>query len=455
MASALTDLKIEINDVQPCVKKLAIEIPAETIADESEKKFREIGKNAQVQGFRKGRVPKPILKKMYAKSILWDVSQSLISSSYEAALDEHKLTPYGEPVIEDVKVDEGKPLSYTATVETLPDVELPDLSKWKFTREIIKVSDDMLQEVMNSYREQNAELVPVEKRGVKEDDHVFLDYTCTIDGKEQENLSGKNRQLIISSKKDNILSGFHKEVEGLKSGDEKEFTIKLPKHFPDPAIAGKEATFKVKLNSIKEKILPELTDEMLAANTPYKTVKEMMEKVRKNMEDGMKNDADGKLRADILDRLIKETSFDLPPKMATGYSEYRANAKMAESKKYGVDMESNPNFKKDEFEKTCREEGDRMAREELIIDAVALKENVAPDQKEVLKRGEEYEKMFRSSGAKDDVANLKHRALTMAFKEVLTGEVYGKLISAVEVKDKYVDEKDKKNKPEKRKKESE
>ncbi|MEE8484647.1 MAG: hypothetical protein V3S46_08620, partial [Nitrospinota bacterium] len=179
-----------------------------------------------------------------------------------------------------------------------------------------------------------------------------------------------------------------------------------------------------------------------------------MEKVRKDMEDGMKNDADRKLRAEILDRIIKETSFDLPPKMATGYSEYRANAKIAESKRYGVDIESSPNFKKDEFEKTCREEGDRLAREELIIEAVALKENITPDQKEVLKRGEEYEKMFRNSGAKDDSANIKRRGLTMAFKEILNDKVYEKLISTVEVKDKYVDEKDKINKSEKRKKEN-
>lgn len=435
--AAVKDLKVEITEVQPCVKKLSIEIPETAVAQKSESALKDVRKNASIQGFRKGHVPKELLKKMYGKSVLHDIGTQLINDGMEQALTENKISIIGRPAIDDVKIEEGKPISFTATVETMPKIDLPAYSEWSFTREIRKVDDKTIDAFIEHIREMKGEMAPAEDRPIKKDDYVFLDFVGTIDGKEVESLTGKNQHLVIKDDEKALLADFNRKLIGMKKGDESEFTIKLPKQYPDAALAEKEVSFKVKINTIKEKNLPELTDEFVVAETSFKTVKEFREKIRESEEKRARDEAENKLRESIVDKLKTDIKFDLPPTMITEYSQQYANDVIGQAKKDGVDITAKADFDKEAFEKRCAKEGESRAREYVILDNLTRQEKIKPEQEKVKKQMEalaEYMKVNKPNATQEEWNN--------AIKEIsfsgFIDSAYSFLVSKVKIEDKYV-----------------
>jgi len=434
--SLLDDIKVESADVQPCVKKLTIEIPESAVAKEYNKALGDVKRKASIQGFRKGKAPKEILEKMYSESIIWDVGQKLITRSYEKVISDEKLNVFGQPSFENVKVTKGEPVSFTATVEIFPDVELPDFSGWKFERKITPVNEEDLKAPVKSFLEGASELVPADDRKVKENDYVVLTYKGSINGKELEQLTAENTEVYIATDDDNMLAPFYEEIIGMDKDKEKSFTVKLPKQFPDPELAEKEVSFSATVLSIKEKKLPELNDEFVSSNTPYKSVADMNEKVKEHLEFESKNDTEEQLRTDLFDRLIKETSFELPPKMLEEYASMQANRV---SQRYGNDIEKTP-----DFDKQCLKIGERMAREEAIIVKVSDAEKIKPDKQEVMKISNQYMQILQAQGGKDS-NEFYQRAVSLAHREAMTEAVYKHLLSKVEIKDIIIDKTKEKN----------
>lgn len=438
MTVVLENLKVEITDVQKCVKKLIIEIPEETVAEESKKALREVKKSARVQGFRKGHVPGEILKKMYGKSILHDVGQKLISDGVKAAVSKHKLSILGTPTIKDAKVEEGEPISFTALVEIMPQFEIPDCSEWSFEREILKIDDKAIKSQIEKMREAKAEITPVEDRPIAVGDFVFLDYTGALDGKELESMKGKNQQMLITDDEKYLMLEFCRKLVGLKKGDEAEFSITLPKKYPDPELAEKEVTFKVKINVVKEKKLPEFTDEFVKAETIYGNVKEFREKMKDVLEKRAGEMADIKLRKEIMARLKKEIEFDLPPKLVEEHAHGCASELISRGKINGVDITAQPDFDKTVFEKQCREEGESRAREYLIIDNLAKKENIRPDEKELKERMDAYHRLISENRRQLSGQEINNTVDAISF-EVFVDSVYSFLLAKVKITDKRID----------------
>jgi trigger factor len=439
---AVKDLKIESTDIQPCVKKIKIEIPEKLVSKEYEKALNKVRKGASVQGFRKGKAPREIMEKLYSDSILWDVGQKMISEGYEKALSDQKLKVFGDPSFDEVTVEPGKPISFSATVESVPDISIPDLSGWSFTREVSEVDDAEIDGPINNMLDQGAELVPIKERALKESDYAIIDYSAKIDGKEVEKLSGKNAEMVVNTGDKNLLVDFFKELKGMNRGEEKEFSIKLSKQFPDPEIAGKKADFHVKVIDSKEKKLPELTDDYVIANTPYESIDDMKGKIRAGLEERTKHEGDAKLKAAILEKFVKETGFDLPPKMISEYADMHANRVRERAKWSGIQLENTPDFDKEKFEKTCLEQGERLAREEVIIGAVAEKENLRPEPKEIMKVQKEYVEIIKNQDPNAHGARAlkaaEQRAFSLAVKEVTTETVFKHLYSKVKITDKTV-----------------
>jgi len=437
---AVADLKVESTDVQPCVKKLKIEIPENLVAKEYEKALNKVRKGASVQGFRKGKAPREIMERLYSESILWDVGQKMISEGYERVLTDQKLKVFGDPSFDEVTVESGKPISFCATIESVPEVSIPDLSGWSFTREVSEVDEEAINGPINNMLDQGAELVPIKERAIKEGDYAIIDYTAKIDGKEVEKLSGKNAEMVVSTEDKNLLVDFFKALKGMKRGEEKEFSITLSKQFPDPELAEKNADFHVKVIDSKEKKLPELTDDYVAANTPYEDIADMKAKIRAGLEDRTKHEGDAKLKVSILAKFIEETSFDLPPKMISEYADMHANRVRERAKWSGVEIENTPDFDQEKFEKMCLEQGEKLAREEVIIGAMAEKETLRPEPKEIMKVQKEYVEIIKNQNPNSHDAQAtkaaEQRAFSLAVKEVTTETVFKHIYSKVKITDK-------------------
>ncbi len=447
MATATDELKVETEDIRPCVKKLSIEIAEPLVARRFDELLKSVRKNANVQGFRKGKAPREIVRKIYSESILWDIGQKLISETYEKAIKDNSLKVFGDPSIENVKVEGGKPISFTATIETLPDITVPDYSGWEFARKIEKVGKEAIEAPIAALLERFAELVPAGDRTVKDGDFVILDYVGRVAGEESDNekLSGKNAELIVSTTDQNVLADFHAKLIGAEKDKENEFKITLPKQFPAPDLAGKEVSFRATVLGIKEKKLPELTDELVKENTPHKTVADMRAGTKKNLEEHAERMGDENLKSDILDRLIKETTFDLPPKMMEYFTQTHANQIQSRYAQAGMQMEQMPNFDKAVFEKDCASAGSRAAKEETILSAISEKEEIKPDTKELISLQKEYLKIIKDANPKIDEKESNSRAFSYAFKEVINSSVYKHLLSKIDIKDK-IEAKAKENK---------
>lgn len=434
MTTALSELKVEIADVQPCVKKLKVEIPASRVAEEAEKKWRDVARTAKVQGFRPGKAPRPVLEKMYGVQVLGEVGEKLIHQSYEDAVTEHKLEVFGRPSFEEVKVEKGKPLTYSAVIEIFPQVDVPSCGGWAFDREIRKVEDKEIEAVFNQLRDTHAELVPVEGRGVKDGDFVFMDYTAVVDGKEEPKLSGKGQQMIINTVEETLFVEFHRNVAGMKTGEEKEFTMSVSKQYPDPALADKQAAFKVKVTAVKEKKLPELNDEFVAAHTPHTGVEEMRKELRARAEEREKQRADDGVRRSVMKKFRESASFPLPPKMLAQYGEMYANRLIQQTREWGLDLTAQPDFDREKFKQSSLEKGEEWARDEVIIENIAKAGGLQPDEAALERLQGEYAEYLKS-----DDRDTRYNAAVFTVKEALRESVFKFIYGKITINDKIVE----------------
>ncbi len=434
MTVALSDLKVEIADVQPCVKKLKVEIPAKHVALEAEKKWRDVAKNAKVQGFRPGKAPRPVLEKMYGGQVLGEVGEKLIHQSFNEAVTSHNLEVFGNPSFEDVKVESGQPLTYSAVVEIFPKLDVPSCGGWAFEREIRKVNEKEIESVFNQLRDKHAELVPVEGRGVKDGDFAIMDYAATVDGKEESKLSGKGQQMIVNTVEETLFVEFHRNVAGMKAGDEKEFTMAISKQYPDPALADKTAVFKVKVTAVKEKKLPELNDDLVIANTPYGGVEEMRKELRSQAEEREQQRAEEGLRRNILKKFRESASFPLPPKMLSQYGEMYANRLIQQTREWGLDLTAQPDFDSETFKRNSMEKGEEWARDEVIIENLAKANGLQPDEAALERLQGLYAEHLKS-----DDRDTRYNAAVFTIKEALRESVFKFINGKITIKDKTVE----------------
>lgn len=440
MTLALSDIKIEIADVQPCVKKLIVEIPASHVASEAEKKWRDVAKNAKVQGFRPGKAPRPILEKIYGGQVLGEVGEKLIHQSFKEAVNGHNLEVFGNPSFEDVKVEKGQPLTYSAVIEIFPTLDVPSCGGWTFDREIRKVNEKEIDAVFNQLRDKHAELVPVENRGVKDGDFAFMDYSAVIDGKEEPKLSGKGQQMIVNTVEDTLFVEFHRNVAGMKAGEEKEFTMTVSKQYPDPALADQQATFKVKVTAVKEKKLPELNDEFIIANTPHVGVEEMRKELRAHAEMRATQAAEDALRRNVLKKFRESASFPLPPKMLAQYGEMYANRLIQQTREWGLDLTTQPDFDREKFKQNALEKGEEWARDEVIIENLAKAHGLQPDEAELERLQALYAEHLKS-----DDKDTRYNAAVFTIKEALRESVFKFINGKITIKDKIVEGETKEN----------
>lgn len=434
MTLALSDIKIEIADVQPCVKKLIVEIPASHVALEAEKKWRDVIKSAKVQGFRPGKAPRPILEKLYGGQVLGEVGEKLIHQSFQQAVNGHSLEVFGNPSFEDVKVEKGQPLTYSAVIEIFPKLDVPSCGGWAFDREIRKVDEKEIEAVFNQLRDKHAELVPVEGRGVKDGDFVFMDYSATVDGKEEPKLSGKGQQMIVNTVEDTLFVEFHRNVAGMKAGEEKEFTMSVSKQYPDPALADKQAAFKVKVTAAKEKKLPELNDDLIIANTPHGGVEEMRKDLRAHAEKRAQQGAEDGLRRNIMRKFRESASFPLPPKMLAQYGEMYANRLIQQTREWGLDLTAQPDFDREKFKQNSMEKGEEWARDEVIIENLAKAHGLKPDEAELERLQGLYAEHLKS-----DDQDTRYNAAVFTIKEALRESVFKFINGKITINDKIVE----------------
>jgi trigger factor len=411
------ETQIKLENVSAIQKKFIVTIPAEKVMKTVEKKFVEAQKSAKLKGFRPGHVPLNMVKQFYAADVKEKALQALISETYSEALKQHPLRIVGEPQIEGVPhgheateghnhthihIHDGEPLSYSAMVEVVPEIDPKDYKGLSLEKASVEVGAEDLEKIKKNLLDRKAELSPVERKA-QSGDFVEFKYEGklkTENGMEvQPNLSGDRSAEIGSSQ---LLPEFEKNMIGMKAGDSKTFKMNYPTDYTEANLAGKEAEYTLDLREVKEKKYPEFNDEYVK-EFGYENVADFEKKSKELIGKNKKDEVENQFRNQMIEKLIEKNTFEVP--QALVYSQVRALADdyAQELKRYGFNdqmVQSAIMSQLEDFKKRA----ETQVRAGILLDSIAKKEKVEPKQADI---DAEMKKMSENFGM--DIKDLKKR----------------------------------------------
>ncbi len=308
-------MPFKIEDVSSVKKTLHIEVPQEEVVQELDKAYNQLMKSAKVKGFRPGKVPRPVLERMFKKDVHADVSSRLIQSSFIDAIKKSDLKIVGNPELDPPELAADSAYEYKATVEITPDISDIDYKGMDLTRTLYAPGDDEVDAQLKALQKGMAQHEKVtEDRPVQADDFVLVDLEGSHDGKpvpefaKTENFSLQIGKAVISEDVD-------KQITGMKVGESKKFTTQFDKDFPNENLAGLEIAFEVVLNEIRQENLPPLNDALAKKAGPYKTLDELKTVILDNIKQGYEKRKEQELNEQIFKELISRTTFEVPDAM--------------------------------------------------------------------------------------------------------------------------------------------
>ncbi len=296
--------------------EMKVSLPWEEWSKYIDEAVEHIAHEVKVPGFRPGRTPKAMLEKKVGKGMmLAEAAEHAIQHAYPEALEKEKIDAIGRPDVELESVKENEALVFSAKTDIVPEIELKDWRKSvkktneTFAKKPFAVTEEEVTAEIDRLRDMRSELAPVD-RPAQNDDVLEIDFDVFVDNVLIDGGSAKNHPIVLGKK--TFIPGFEDALLGTKTGESKEFELSFPSEYHAKHLAGKQATFKVKVNAVKEKKLPELSDTFSASVGSFKTVQELTESVRKGLEEEGKEKLKEERRAAILDALVESSTVEFP-----------------------------------------------------------------------------------------------------------------------------------------------
>ena len=314
---------VTVEDAGVATKKVTVHIPESRISESLTNQFKELRGQASLPGFRPGRVPQKLLEKRFTKDVRDQVTRSLLQESYQQAVEKNKLQVVGEPDFEtqeEIKLPEHGDLSYSFSVEVQPDFTVPDLGSIQIKKPKIEVKDEHVQQALANLREQQGTLLPVEDRGIQENDVIAADVHVKLVGGEsadEEVLHQHDLQLKVKSgtvvgiKIDDLPA----KLDGAKVDETRSVTVTAPEQHPTEKIRGKEVTVEFKIKDIRTLELAEIDNDFLT-QLGFEDEAGLLQALREEMESRVKADVQNAMRDQVAKALLEATPLDLPSKLS-------------------------------------------------------------------------------------------------------------------------------------------
>lgn len=304
----------KVENLENDMAKLTIEVAADEVAKALDASYQKKKKNISVPGFRKGKVPKNLIEKMYGPEIFYDdAAEQLVNQSYPEAATESKLEIVAQPDIEVVQLEKGKDFVYTAEVVLKPTVELGEYKGIEVAKQDAKATAADVNAELEKVREQNARTVSVEDRAVKKDDDIVFDFEGFVDGVPFEGGKAENYPLHIGSGQ--FIPGFEDQLIGAEIGKEMEVNVTFPEDYHVDELKGKPAVFKCTVHEIKYKELPKVDDEFAADVSEFETLKEYKADIKKQIADRKAKAAKNAKENEALTKIIEASKMKIHDKM--------------------------------------------------------------------------------------------------------------------------------------------
>ena len=371
--------------------KLEITIEAEKFDNAIKKVYFQNAKYFNIPGFRKGKAPLAIVEKQYGSEIFYeDAFNEVVPAEYEKALEENKIDAVSRPEIDVITMEKGQDLVFTAVVQTKPEAKLKKYKGIEIEKIEYNVKDSDIENELKDMQDKNSRLVTVENRAAQKDDTAVIDFEGFVDGVPFEGGKGENYNLVLGSH--SFIEGFEDQVIGMNVGEEKEINVTFPEEYFSKNLAGKPAIFKVKLNELKKKELPELDDEFAKDVSEYDTLKELKQSIKEKLEKQFKDREKYEKEDAAVRELVNELEVDIPSGMIEMEVENMMRDMEQRMSYQGLKMEQYlkmMNKTEEQFKKEYEPQALDAIKSRLAIEVVIKSEKIEATDEEINAKIEE------------------------------------------------------------------
>lgn len=381
--------------------KLEFTVEAQKFDETMKKVYFKTVKYFNIPGFRKGKAPMNIIERYYGKEIFYeDTFNEILQEVYDKELRESNITAVSYPDLDVKQIGKGQDLIFTAVVQTKPEVKPGKYKGIEIKKVEYNVSDEDINHELGHMQERNSRMVTVDDRAVENGDITVIDFEGFVDGKAFEGGKAEGHELTIGS--NTFIPGFEDQIIGMKIDEEKDINVKFPEEYFSKELAGKDATFKVKLHEIKKKELPKLDDEFAKDVSEFDTLKELKESIKEKLEKENEQKAKYETEEAAIKAVCDNTEIDIPSGMIETEIDHMEKDMEQRMQYQGLTLDMYLQMigkTKEEFRKEYEDQAKDAVKSRLVIEAVANEEKIEADDKEV---DEKIKEMAENYGKTED-----------------------------------------------------
>ncbi|MRH42942.1 trigger factor [Aquibacillus halophilus] len=379
---------------------LTVEVGAEAFDQALDQAFKKVVKQVQLPGFRKGKVPRGLFEQRFGvESLYQDAVDIILPEQYTSAVEEAGIEPVDQPEVDVEQIEKGKSLIFTAKVTVKPEVKLGDYKGLEVEEVETEVTDEDVEHELKHQQEHQAELVVKEEGSVEDGDTVVMDFEGFVDGVAFEGGQAENHQLEIGS--GSFIPGFEEQLVGKETGAETEVVVTFPEEYHAEDLAGKEATFKVKIHEVKAKELPELDDEFAKdVDEEVESLEELKKKTRERLEEQKANEADNKKRESLIEQASNNAEVEIPEAMVSSELDRMLKEFEQRLQQQGMTMDMYFQFSgqdEDALKEQMKEDAGKRVKTNLTLEAIIHEENVEVSDEDVNKELESMASMYQTN----------------------------------------------------------
>ncbi|MES9870366.1 MAG: trigger factor [Sedimenticola sp.] len=379
-------MQVSVESSEGLERRMTVELPVEQVNEAVEKRLKEVARTARLDGFRPGKVPMSVVRKRYSAEVRSEVFGDLVQSTYFQALAQEKLQPAGEPVVEPLEKDADQGMGYIATFEVMPEITLQDISDKEIKRPVAEVTDEDFAAMMDKLRNQRTTWNDVD-RAAQDGDQVTIDFVGKVDGEAFEGGTANSVPLVLGS--NSMIEGFESGLVGAAADEERNLDLQFPEDYRVDSLAGKAATFEVKVTKVAEPVLPEVDDEFAKAfGIAEGGVEALNKEIRSNMERELEDKIRNSLKDQAMEVLLEANPIDVPAVLVKQEAEallQQMRANMAQQG-HNSEMDIPVNLFEDQAK--------RRVTLGLVIGEVIKEHNIELDADRVRERVEQFAQSY-------------------------------------------------------------
>ena len=401
--------------------KLELTVEASKFDEAIKKVYFKSAKYFNIPGFRKGKAPMNIVEKYYGKEIFYeDAFNEVAPEAMEEAVKENNLQVVSRPDIDVTQIGKGQDLIFTAIMQIKPEAKLGKYKGIEIKKIEYNVTDEDINHELGHMQEHNARMITVEDRAVESGDTATIDFEGFVDGEAFEGGKAEGHELTIGS--NTFIPGFEDQIIGMKIDEEKDINVKFPDEYFSKDLAGKDATFKVKVHEIKRKELPELDDEFAKDVSEFDTLKELKEDIKKKQEKQNKDKEKYETEEAVIKAVVENMEVDIPSGMIETEVENMLKDFEQRMSYQGIKLDQYLNMlgkTRDEMKKEYEPQAIEGIKSRLALEAVIKTENIEADDKEI---DEKLKEMAKNYGKENDESFIKNENVRNYIKEGIKSE---------------------------------